>query len=942
MRRTLVALAAALLPLAGATAAQAAPGTGDDRLRVWSAQVTPAQVDDLGKAGADTTEIDLPEGGRSGPVELVLTGKQADGLRDQGVRLTERRAAAPAGQGVFRPYSGSGGIAEELRAVAAAHPGIAKVESIGKTLRGQDILAVKVTRDAAATPDGARPGSFFFGAQHAREWITPEVTRRLMHHVIDQYGADPRITGLVDTTEMWFLPVANPDGYDFTFTDAPGARLWRKNLRDNDGDGKLTVADGVDLNRNFGFRWAWDDEGSSPDPGSEGYRGPGPGSEPENVAFNAFERRVKPELALNMHSAQQVLMYGVSFQTATPSPDDVLYRSLVGVPGNPAVPGFRPQVLSDIYTSNGDSLSNSVNVNGVPMIAAELTTCQAAAASDPADEWTPDTCPSIFHFPDDEKLIQAEFTRNLPFMLSVAASTADPANPKSSVGIAATPLAAHPFTTSYAAGAPQTVAVTAARSLTGRKLHWRVNGGAERTAAVTAWRGGEVYGGTDNLYYDEYRGAVTGAPGGATVEVWFTGTAHGKRVASDRFTYTVVKPKRGDVLILADEGAPATRAKLYADAVGGAPVWDVATQGSPDDLGVLSHYRAVVWEVAAAAAAPGTTLAVRDYLNEGGKVVKAGRAAAAHEPLNFTRVNADDFAQYWLGVDAPVTSAGATGFTGSGVLQGASATLKDPAGPVTMFSATGDILPGIPRVASASAGVYQGLRGPFEPFAGNGQAAIAHRDNASARLTRTVDLTGASAAQDPALTMALSYDTEPGWDHLVIEARTAGGDDWTTLPFTGSGTAVPEDCAVLVDRHPHLAHYLTPDGPTCAATGTTGAWHSVSGSSNGWEQVSVDLSAYAGKPVELSVTYLSDGGTGGRGVFVDDTRVVIGGTATATDGFEADLGGWSAAAGEWGRAGAVLRSYAAVSTQRTVTLGFGLDDVASGPAALRSALAKLG
>ena len=66
------------------------------------------------------------------------------------------------------------------------------------------------------------------------------MTRRLMHYVLDNYGTDPEITDLVDTTELWFVPVVNPDGYDFTFTE--GNRLWRKNLRDNNGDGRSPSA----------------------------------------------------------------------------------------------------------------------------------------------------------------------------------------------------------------------------------------------------------------------------------------------------------------------------------------------------------------------------------------------------------------------------------------------------------------------------------------------------------------------------------------------------------------------------------------------------------------------------------------------------------------------------------------------------------------------------
>ena len=65
---------------------------------------------------------------------------------------------------------------------------------------------------------------------------------------------------LLDTRELWFMPVANPDGYQYTFDVE---RLWRKNLRDNNGDGQITVGDGVDLNRNYDERWNYDNEGSS-------------------------------------------------------------------------------------------------------------------------------------------------------------------------------------------------------------------------------------------------------------------------------------------------------------------------------------------------------------------------------------------------------------------------------------------------------------------------------------------------------------------------------------------------------------------------------------------------------------------------------------------------------------------------------------------------------
>jgi hypothetical protein len=105
----------------------------------------------------------------------------------------------------------------------------------------------------------------------------------------------------VNTRELWFILIANPDGYDFTFD--PENRLWRKNLHDNNGDGQITAVDGVDPNRNFPTRWNYDDEGSNTDTASETYRGTGPASEPETKAFLSLMNRVHFAYNKNDHTA---------------------------------------------------------------------------------------------------------------------------------------------------------------------------------------------------------------------------------------------------------------------------------------------------------------------------------------------------------------------------------------------------------------------------------------------------------------------------------------------------------------------------------------------------------------------------------------------------------------------------------------------------------------
>src|SRR4029450_7231633 len=125
------------------------------------------------------------------------------------------------------------------------------------------------------------------------------------------------------------------------------------------------------------------------------------------------------------------------------------------------------------------------------------------------------------------------------------------------------------------------------------------------------------------------------------------------------------------------------------------------------------------------------------------------------------------------------------------------------------------------------------------------------------------------------MTFWTSYDTEAEWDHLFVEARPPGGDNWTTLPDANGNTTTEtgQSCpAGWVTLHPQLAHYQTWNGvDACTETGTTGAWNAASGNSAGWQQWSIDLSAYAGQSVEISIAYASGWGTQGIGVLLDDT-----------------------------------------------------------------------
>ena len=1022
---SVLALVAGLL---STSASVAAPP--DDHLDVYVGEVATGQIDDIVDLGVDRHDLRLSkikgEGGEKAQVrvEAILSGGQAKQLAKQGVEMSAKKvdgktaaerstALAADGYEVFKKYSGENGIKAEYEQTAADNPSIAKIVTIGKTVNGQDIIAMKLSKNARKDKDGKKPSVLYAGAQHAREWITPEMNRRLMHHIIDNYASDPKIKSLVDKNELWFVPVANPDGYDFTFE--PDQRLWRKNLRDNNNDGTIAPGDGVDLNRNYQTKWGYDNEGSSPNTGSETYRGPSAGSEPETKALNSFADRVGFEFLVNYHSAAQLLLYGTGWQVSTPTPDDVIYEAMAGDDENPAVPGYDPDISAELYTTNGDTDTHMTEAFGTLGFTPEMSTCEAASDSVPDDEWLAEDCQSGFNFPDDEELVQAEFEKNIPFALSVAESADDPDDPASVVDRQAADFQVDSFDVSY--GDPQTVAVVAKRALKNLRLRYRINGGGEKSVKVSEWKGGERYGDENDDYYAEFRGQVKGAGEGDDVEVRFTGNKSGAgKVSSDPFTYTVASDSNDDVLVLADEDytgvnpdypGSVTSPKYAADyekAINDSgystDVWDIDERGVPHDLGVLGHYDAVVWylgdnrltqdpedetistpfgelpDIAVAEKEQYTTMAVRDYLNSGGKLVHAGETAQYSglpgigdavgglfyglngDPeaecvvdtvpgfFEDCLIMADDFRQYYLGGFSRTDNANPESVVGvadpidgfEGTFGGPVTEGDNPLDEAGVFSPTSEVLPigEFPQFASKGAAEYSTTGvDPYAPVEGSKYAGALHQDSSYMRLTKTVDLSGASAGE---LAFKLSTSLESGYDHVFVEAHTPGQDDWTTLPERDGKTTTtpPSECepnGFLLQLHPFLEHYL--GGAGCASPGSSGEWNSFTGSTGGWEDVAFDLAEYAGQQVELSVTYMTDPSAGGIGAFVDDTRVTVDGNTTA-DGFEGAESSWTVGSepagsppnqGNWKIGEKLVNAFGGVSTEDSLLLGFGLEQM---------------
>ena len=175
------------------------------------------------------------------------------------------------------------------------------------------------------------------------------------------------------------------------------------------------------------------------------------------------------------------------------------------------------------------------------------------------------------------------------------------------------------------------------------------------------------------------------------------------------------------------------------------------------------------------------------------------------------------------------------------------------------------------------------------PSTGSRLAIAPGSNDAYQRLARRIDVPQEGAT----ISFDLARDTEPGFDYVFVEAHTVGQDDWTTLRdlngHTSQGTG--RQCATWSDERPFiLEHYQTQRRRSCRPVGPTGEWWAADGASDGVERWEVDLGAYAGSEVEVSITYLTDGSFRGAGVTVDDVQVSTGAGSTS---FEEGLEGWT-------------------------------------------------
>lgn len=212
------------------------------------------------------------------------------------------------------------GMVAELDKMRSLYPNLISVKANASpsnmlTHENRIVYVVKIS-DNPDTNE-AEPQALTTGMTHAREASSLMNQIFYMWYLLENYSSDPFIKNLVDNTELYFIPIVNPDGVTYNQSTAPnGGGMQRKNRRPNGGSCTGTL-EGIDINRNFGYQYGLDAGDATIC--DDTYRGPASFSENETKIIRDFILSKDIKTALNHHAYSNLLPHPVNGKANVPS-----------------------------------------------------------------------------------------------------------------------------------------------------------------------------------------------------------------------------------------------------------------------------------------------------------------------------------------------------------------------------------------------------------------------------------------------------------------------------------------------------------------------------------------------------------------------------------------------------------------------------------------------
>jgi hypothetical protein len=297
---------------------------------------------------------------------------------------------APSGpwdQTVWTRYRDLDDTENELRVLSGSYPDICRLYNLSAmfpypagsprySVHNRTIWGLKIS-DAPDQNETDEPEVFYCALTHAREWISNEVLMYFINYVLRNYAYNSSISSMVNSTQLWFIPIVNPDGFKESidrddFNNSYGYYGWRKNTNETNGSPGFqnygsAQGDGTDLNRNFGHKWGY--PGSSTNPNYPTYRGSSAFSEPETQMIRELFKARDFRMALSLHSFSGLNLYPWGY-TTDPAVDTPLLSRIAQ--GMTQYNGYAPIPSSSLYATSGDFVDYVYGTYRIPAFTVEI------------------------------------------------------------------------------------------------------------------------------------------------------------------------------------------------------------------------------------------------------------------------------------------------------------------------------------------------------------------------------------------------------------------------------------------------------------------------------------------------------------------------------------------------------------------------------------------
>ncbi|XP_051857007.1 carboxypeptidase A4-like [Antechinus flavipes] len=194
----------------------------------------------------------------------------------------------------------------EMSNIASEYPNLVSLLKMANSFEKRPLYVLKFS-----TGKGDGPAIWLNHGLHSQEWITHATGIWIARKIASDFSENkPTITSILNKMDIFLMPVANPDGYAYSYTTD---RFWRKNRSPIPG----SICEGVDLSRNWDVAFSM----GSHDPCSSFYHGSNPHSEVEVKSIaNFIKNHGNFKSFIDFHSSAQLLMYPYGY-TKNKCPD---------------------------------------------------------------------------------------------------------------------------------------------------------------------------------------------------------------------------------------------------------------------------------------------------------------------------------------------------------------------------------------------------------------------------------------------------------------------------------------------------------------------------------------------------------------------------------------------------------------------------------------------